>query len=438
MKSDLAKKARSSDVLERAWIVIQRNGRHSKSDEIRNDIEQFAENSSSKLRSLQHRLARGKFEFGKAKGVPVPKLDGQGKETGKFRPLVVAPLEARIVQRDILEVLSEQSALERYIRTPYSFGGLKKKKSKKAVSEEALSAVPAAIECTLNEIKAGATWVATADISSFFTKVSKSSVIEVIEEALPQQTEFISLLKEAVKVELRNLDQLRSHKDDFPIKDIGVAQGNSLSPLLGNIALADFDAKMNAGDCRCIRYIDDFIILAPTKKAANAKLRKAAELLSLLQMKLSPEKSAKDAMPIEAGFEFLGIEVSPGLIKPASKARQKFLQNVTAELDKGKKALFAMKHGNAVPKANSVTQTLKRVDGIIDGWGKHYWFCNDAQTFRDLDLKLHKEVSSYLGAFGAVRSELPETKRHLPLGFTDLSERPDTAFVYPSTNPTAA
>lgn len=435
MKPNLAKKARSSDVLERAWIVIQRNGRHSKSDEIRNDIERFAENSSGKLRSLQHRLARGKFEFGKAKGVPLPKLDGQGNETGKYRPLVVAPLEARIVQRAILEVLSEQSALEPYIRTPYSFGGLKKTKSKQAASKASLSAVPAAIECALNEIQAGAGWVATADISSFFTKVSKSSVIDVIEKALPQQVEFIDLLREGVKVELRNLDKLRSLKDDFPIEDIGVAQGNSLSPLLGNIALADFDMTMNTGDCRCIRYIDDFIILAPTKKAANAKLRKAVELLGSLQMELSPEKSSKDAMPIDVGFEFLGIEVSPGLIKPAGKARLKFLQNVTAELDKGKKALFGMKHGNAVPKANSVTQTLKRVDGIIDGWGKHYWFCNDAQTFRDLDLKIHKEVSSYLGAFGAVRSELPEGKRHLPMGFTALSERPERAFEYPSLNP---
>ncbi|WP_298466929.1 reverse transcriptase domain-containing protein [uncultured Erythrobacter sp.] len=434
MKSNLAKKTRSFDVLERAWRTIQRNGKHSKSDEIRHDIEQFSDDASRQLRSIQYRLARKQFEFGQAKGVPLPKLDALGNETGKYRPLVVAPLEARIVQRAILDVVSQQPSLQRYIRTPYSFGGLKKSELKEADSKAPLSAVPAAIECVLKEIQAGATWVAAADISSFFTRVSKSSVIEIIERELPQQGEFIELLKAAVSVELRNLEQLRSLKDEFPIEDIGVAQGNSLSPLLGNIALAEFDIAMNSSDCRCIRYIDDFIILAPTKKATNAKLKQAKQLLGALEMDLSPEKSAKDAMPIEDGFEFLGIEISPGLIKPAGKARQKFVRKVIDELGKSSKALFGLKQGNAVPKANSVTQTLKRVDGIIDGWGKHYWFCNDAQTFRDLDTKIHKEVAAYLGAYGAIRSELPEGQRHLPLGFTDLSERPKTSFEYPSQN----
>ena len=432
MKSDLAKKTRSFDNLERAWRLIQRNGRLSKSDEIRNEIERFAEDASRNIRSIQNRLARGKFDFGKAKGVPIPKVDAQGKPTGKFRPLVVASLEARIVQRAILEVLSVQDSLQRYIRTPYSFGGMKRIGPKVKDSPHDHSAVPAAIKCVLEEIAGGATWVATADISAFFTCVSKSSVLSVVQDGLPDQPEFHDLLKAAVKVELRNLQQLRHMEDDFPIEDIGVAQGNSLSPLLGNIALADFDRLMNVGDCRCIRYIDDFIIVAPSKKAANAKLRLAKEALEKLQMNLSPEKSAKDATPIEGGFEFLGIEISPGLIRPSAKARNKFLQKVNDELQSSKKALFGLKHGNAVPKANSVTQTLKRVDGVIDGWGKHYWFCNDVQTFKDLDNKIHMAVAEYLGVYGSVRKELPESRRHLPLGFTDLSERPESSFKYPT------
>ena len=78
-----------------------------------------------------------------------------------------------------------------------------------------------------------------------------------------------TVFREAIDVELSNMAQLRDKAVDFPIENIGVAQGNSLSPLLGNIILADFDRVMNEGDCRCVRYIDDFIILAPSKKAAS-------------------------------------------------------------------------------------------------------------------------------------------------------------------------
>ena len=432
MTIDLAKKTRSFDSLEQAWRTIQQNGRNSKSDDIRHEIERFAEDASRNLRSVQHRLARRKFEFGKAKGVPIPKLDHRGHATGKIRPIVVAPLEGRIVQRAILNVLSEQPSLQSYIRTPYSFGGLKRSEIRKIDDNVTLSAVPAAIQCLLNEIARGARWIAAADISAFFTRVSKSSVLDIVRSGLPDQTEFNELLEAAVTVELQNIQQLRNMKSQFPIEDIGVAQGNSLSPLLGNIALANFDSAMNSSDCRCIRYIDDFIILAPSKKAANAKLRQAKNLLGKLKMELSPEKSAIEATPIEDGFEFLGIELSPGLIRPSATARKNFIQKIDAELELSKKALFGLKHGNSVPRANSVTQTLKRIDGIIDGWGKHYWFCNDIQTFKDIDARIHRAVAAYLGAFGAIRSELPDARKHLPLGFTELSFRTKSSFKYPT------
>ena len=74
---------------------------------------------------------------------------------------------------------------------------------------------------------------------------------------------------------------LREKFEAFPIGDIGVAQGNSLSPLLGNIILHSFDRAMNEGDCRCVRYIDDFIILAPTRKAALARMQKAPAIFKV-------------------------------------------------------------------------------------------------------------------------------------------------------------
>ena len=63
------------------------------------------------------------------------------------------------------------------------------------------------------------------------------------------------------------MQELQGYVHDFQSGDIGVAQGNSLSPLLGNLLLKDFDSAMNSlPNIRCIRFIDDFIILGPNKK----------------------------------------------------------------------------------------------------------------------------------------------------------------------------
>ena len=86
MFSTLRKAVHKSSNLEASWRVIYRNGKYSNSDEVRFAIERFAEDPSANLRSLQARLSRGTFDFGKARGAPIQKRDGSGKPTGKIRP----------------------------------------------------------------------------------------------------------------------------------------------------------------------------------------------------------------------------------------------------------------------------------------------------------------------------------------------------------------
>lgn len=432
MPSDLIKAVNKLDNLERAWRVIQQNGRTSKSEHVRLELERFAEDAPHNLRSLMGRLVRRSFKFPKSKGVPIPKLDDKGTPTGKFRPIVLAPVESRIVQRAILNVLVEVEALKPYAKTPYSFGGMRSSRQRgdEARADE-LSAVPAAIQAVLSEIENGARFIASADIRSFFTRISKDHVLRVIGSAVSDD-EFLAFLRTAMDVELENLSQLREKAADFPIEELGVAQGNSLSPLLGNIALAHFDEAMNEGDCRCIRYIDDFIIMAPTQKAANARLRKAQVLLGELGMQLSPEKSSKGGTPITDGFDFLGITICPGIIRPSSKARRRFIESICTAFADSEKAMIGLKSGKGIERERSLIGTLKRVDGMIDGWGKHYWFCNDGQSLRSLDNQIGDCVRSFLGTYRAVREEISPSLRTSLLGLSELAQIKREPFTYPS------
>src|SRR5208337_5315403 len=114
-----------------------------------------------------------------------------------------------------------------------------------------------------------------SDIAKFFTRIPKSSVTDIVAKAV-NDDEFVDLFPRAITVELENLAQLREQANAFPIEDIGVAQGNSLSPLLGNLFLYEFDVELNKRpDVRCIRYIDDFIILAPSRDVAESVFAEA-------------------------------------------------------------------------------------------------------------------------------------------------------------------
>jgi retron-type reverse transcriptase len=433
LATKLIKTVRSLKNLENAWRVIQANGRTSKSDSVRLELEEFAEDSSHNLRSLKSRLGHKSFKFEQAKGVPIPKRDSQGKPTGKFRPIVLAPVESRIVQRAILNVLLEIDDLKPFANTEFSFGGIRGERGTGQARKnrhEVLSAVPAAVQAVLTAIGNGGRFVATADIQAFFTRIPKSTVTGIIATA-SQDVEFTELFRQAIDVELSNMIALREKVADFPIEDIGVAQGNSLSPLLGNIILADFDRIMNEGDCRCIRYIDDFIILAPSRRAAEARMRQATRLLAAQGMQLSPEKSSKGVQSIDDGFDFLGINFCPGAIRPAQKSQTKFIKSIGEKFDDSIKSMRGAVNGNEMERHQSLIAALKRIDGMIDGWGKHYWFCNDDQIFRNLDKKLMAKVRAYLGEYASIRKQALEKDYAALLGVTELGTLSRKAFVYP-------
>jgi RNA-directed DNA polymerase len=172
------KKVRAVRHLERAWRVIEENARSSKSEDVKKEIEAFRENASRNLRSLCTRITRKTFKFPPAKGIPIAKTGKDGKKnSAKLRPIVLASVESRIVQRAILDVLLEIPELRKYVHTPHSFGGIRK------ATEDGLAAVPAAIKEILNSIGNGQKFIASADISSFFTRISKSEVTEIVATA---------------------------------------------------------------------------------------------------------------------------------------------------------------------------------------------------------------------------------------------------------------
>jgi retron-type reverse transcriptase len=420
VKNKLALEVRKRKTLDRAWAAIQRNARHSKSEATRKEIEQFSQDANKNISRIYRSLKDKKFIFPPARGVKIPKDKNNKKD---FRPLVVAQVESRIVQRAIHDVIVKVTEINKYVKTPHSFGGIQKSR------DDELSAVPAAVKAVLDAIENGGKFIIRSDISKFFTKISKQTVTDIIESTV-DDIEFLDLFKRAITVELANMAQLASAASSFPIYDVGVAQGNSLSPLMGNLILNNFDAELNKKqDVRCIRYIDDFIIIAPSREVAENTFSVAKQILKTLGMDVSASKTQYAS--IKETFEFLGIEFSNGLLRPGRKSRERVVLSISNALTESIKAFINYSKTRQMDDKLSLIETMSRVSGIMQGWGKHYYFCNDQKCFEHLDSIVEGKLKQYLGVYRNERGKADDTGRWLLLGIQALSQIERKPFLWP-------
>jgi len=417
---DLSLQVRKRRIIEGAWLAIKRNARTSKSQDTKNEIAAFEADLSTNLRRLSRELQQNRFVFPPARGIKIPK---DKKDKSSFRPLVVAKVESRIVQRAVHDVLISLPAIQKFVCTPYSFGGIKKKK------DDEMAAVPAAIRAVLDAIGGGCKFVIRSDIASFFTRIPKSIVTDIVTRAV-EDMDFVELFTQAITVELENMTQLREHANAFPIEDIGVAQGNSLSPLLGNLFLYEFDLELNKRpDVRCIRYIDDFIILAASKEIAENTFAKALHMLEKLGMSVSRDKTQRAA--IEEGFEFLGIDLSNGFIRPCKKAQERVVTSIESTLTESREAFREHRKTGELADNLSLLESLEKVRGVMQGWGKHYRFCNDTKCFEHIDQRVLILIRNYLAIYREERDKTDDAGRWHLLGIEALAQMKREPFVWP-------
>ena len=397
--------------------MILANARSSQSADTRREIEEFALNSDAHLDRIQRQLNLGKFRFLPAQGVAIPKRD-----KGSVRPIVVAPIDSRIVQRAVHDVLLAVPAINALSKNPFSFGGVTKHK------DSQLAAVPAAIAAVLSAIEGGAKFVIRSDVTSFFAKIPKPEIFAIVEKAVSEPL-FLRIFEQAITVELENLATLGSRASEFPLESIGVAQGSSLSPLLGNILLFEFDKQMNSGDVRCIRYIDDFVILATNPESAERAFSGACRLLKRHGLSTSTTKIFKGF--IAKKFEFLGIEIGNGYITPSRASRKKLLERVRNGLDITAEDFRMVADGTNANSPFSLIRTLVDISGAVNGWGHHYSFCNDKQVFSNLDTEIDKLLGEYFAKYSTARKTSNSKASRRMLGVPLLNDLASAPFNWP-------
>jgi RNA-directed DNA polymerase len=224
-----------------------------------------------KLEDLHARLHRGAYRALPSRRVYIPKPDG------RQRPLAVAALEDKIVQRATAAVLSAIYE-EDFLGFSYGF-------RRGRGAHDAMDALVVGITSTK------VNWILDADIRSFFDTVSQEWLIRFVEHRVGDRR-IIRLTQKWLKAGVLE-DGI------VTVSDRGTGQGSVISPLLANIYLhyvldlwAERWRRREArGDMIIVRYADDFIVGFEHEGDARRFWNEMRERLQEFALSLHPEKT---------------------------------------------------------------------------------------------------------------------------------------------------
>jgi RNA-directed DNA polymerase len=260
----------------------------------------YGEDLDSNVQNLLTRLHRGSYRAQPSRRASIPKADG------RQRPLGIASLEDKIVQRAVVEVLD---AIYETDFLGFSYGCRPGRSA-----HDALDALATGI------LRKQVNWVLDADLRDFFTSLDQGWLMRFLEHRIGD--------KRVLRLIQKWLSAGVIEQGSWSESTVGVPQGASVSPLLANVYLHYvFDQRAQQwrkrharGGMVMVRYVDDFVVGFEQQGEAEQFLRDLRERLARFALELHPEKTrliefGRFAAPHRAAqglgkaetFDFLGF-----------------------------------------------------------------------------------------------------------------------------------
>jgi RNA-directed DNA polymerase len=260
----------------------------------------YGQDLEANLRDLHDRVHRGAYRARPSRRAYIPKADG------RLRPLGVAALEDKILQRAVVEVLNAIYE-EDFLGFSYGFRPGRGQ-------HDALDALAVGI----NRRKVN--WVLDADIRDYFSRLDQSWLLKFLEHRIADRR-VLRLIQKWLRAGV-------IENGEWSETIGGTAQGASASPLLANVYLHYvFDlwahrwrGRHARGDVIAVRFADDYIVgferrddavrfLADLRRRlAGFGLELAGEKTRLIEFgRFAAERRRARGLPKPETFEFLGF-----------------------------------------------------------------------------------------------------------------------------------
>jgi RNA-directed DNA polymerase len=232
---------------------------------------EYGQDLEANLHDLHARVQSGKYRAKPSRRVYIPKADG------RQRPLGIASLEDKIVQRAVVEVLNAVYEVD--------FRGFSYGFRPGRAPHDALDALTVGI--TSRRVN----WVLDADIRDFFGQLDRTWLKEFLRHRIADERV------------LRLIDKWLAagvvEDGTWTECDQGSPQGASASPLLANVYLHYvldlwvewWRRQPGRGEVIIVRWADDFIVGFETEQDAQAFLAELRERFAKFGLELHPDKT---------------------------------------------------------------------------------------------------------------------------------------------------
>jgi RNA-directed DNA polymerase len=231
----------------------------------------YAADLDRNLTDLHRRVHNGAYRALPSRRVYIPKADG------RLRPLGIAAIEDKIVQADVVMILTPVYEAE-FLGFSYGFRPGRGQ-------HDALDTLAFGIKTRHVQ------WILDADIARFFDTISHEWLVKFIEHRIGDKR-IVRLIQKWLKVGVLE-EGVRIESEE------GTPQGAVISPLLANIYLHyvydlwahQWRQRHATGDCVFVRYADDTVVGFQHRADAERFLADLRVRLAEFALTLHPEKT---------------------------------------------------------------------------------------------------------------------------------------------------
>ena len=344
----------------KASLEVIKNGGSAGIDNI--SISDFNKNYKIYMRELYREFKEDRYTPKAVLRVFIPKGDG------RKRPLGIPTVKDRIAQATLKRIL-EPIFEKVFCDCSYGFRPGRSQMD--------------AIEKIEEYREQGYKWVLDADIKGYFDNINQEFLIDFIKERVTDGW-VIKTIKSWLTAGVMTEGSLET-------TDKGTPQGGVISPLLANIFLHQFDKIMTERGYKVVRFADDFVVMAKSKRKAKRAYEVVKEIIeNKLDLTLHPDKTV--ITNFGNGFVFLGFEfINWRYKRPRKKAFKAFKDKVRKVTKRNQPWDIEFIIGALNPK--------------IRGWGNYFSHGNVKKLFRRLDKWIRMRLRSYIEKKKAVYNQ---------------------------------